>query len=55
MRIVSQVIYTQHGGSGFHLSYNDCMMMELSELFWWAERLIEYREAEADAIRKSRG
>ncbi len=47
---VFQLLYTQHGGSGLHLTLTEVMELELDRFNWLLERLEEQRQREARAL-----
>jgi hypothetical protein len=47
---VFQLLYTQHGGSGLHMTLTEVMELELDRFNWLLERLDEQRQREARAL-----
>jgi hypothetical protein len=50
---VFQLLYTQHGGSGLHMTLTEVMELELDRFNWLLERLDEQRQREAWALRQA--
>jgi hypothetical protein len=48
------LMYSQHGGSGLVITYADTQSMDLSEVFWFLQKLQETREAEVEALKKAK-
>ena len=51
--LLHELMWTQHGGSGYTFTYADLMDMPVSEMRKWYDKLGERRRSEADAIRRS--
>jgi len=50
---VFQLLYTQHGGSGLHLTLSEVMELEMNRMQWLLERLGEQRKKEAHEIEQA--
>ena len=54
-RVLFDLMYHQHGGSGLNLTLTDCMSAEVAQLYAWRDMLAEARQEEANAIRSAAG
>ena len=49
-QLIFALTYTPHGGSGLTWGWSDVQSLSWEEGIWYAERLNEQREAEAEAM-----
>lgn len=47
------LMWTQHGGSGLGLSYDQVNDLDVVEIAWLASRLLEQRRRESDALKRA--
>jgi hypothetical protein len=50
---VFQLLYTQHGGSGLHLTLTEVMELDMDRMGWLLERLGDQRKKEAREIEQA--
>ena len=53
--LVDQIMWSQHGGSGYQFSRADLLGMSAADLVFHAKRVNEHRTSEAKAIAKAHG